>query len=126
MGGGAGGSEDWPASYETRVRAAYLRNPVAQRAVRLVAEGLAQAVVIGSEAEAASGDSSRGLIETVADTLSLVDDGAAAEIGATERRATADRAAEEAHQRGSARIELAAALGAGASRDGRSSEWRLR
>lgn len=35
MGGGAGGSEDWPASYETRVRAAYLRNPVAQRAVRL-------------------------------------------------------------------------------------------
>ncbi|PZO91383.1 MAG: phage portal protein [Sphingomonas sanxanigenens] len=50
----AGEIEDWPASYETRVRAAYLRNPVAQRAVRLVAEGLAQAVVIGSEAEAVS------------------------------------------------------------------------
>lgn len=70
MGGGAGGSEDWPASYETRVRAAYLRNPVAQRAVRLVAEGLAQAVVIGSEAEAA-GLIGPALLEAAASHLLL-------------------------------------------------------
>lgn len=62
---------------------------------------------------AASGDSVRGLIEAVADALplSLVDDGAALRIGddgavgeivASERRAAADRAPEEAHERGSA------------------------
>ena len=31
----------WPASYEAQVRAAYERNPVAQRAVRLIADSLA-------------------------------------------------------------------------------------
>ena len=41
--GGAAG--EWPTSYEAQVREAYLQNPVAQRAVRLVAEGCAGAVV---------------------------------------------------------------------------------
>lgn len=34
---------EWPASYEAQVRAAYERNPVAQRAVRLIADALAGA-----------------------------------------------------------------------------------
>ncbi len=37
--------EPWPRSYEAQVREAYLGNPVAQRAVRLVAEGCASASV---------------------------------------------------------------------------------
>jgi hypothetical protein len=32
---------EWPRSYEAQVREGYLENPVAQRAVRLVAEGVA-------------------------------------------------------------------------------------
>lgn len=35
----------WPATYEAQVRAAYERNPVAQRAVRLVADALAGAAL---------------------------------------------------------------------------------
>ncbi|HEY0147549.1 MAG TPA: phage portal protein [Allosphingosinicella sp.] len=49
----AGG--EWPRSYEAQVREAYLGNPVAQRAVRLVAESVASVVVYaegGGEAEA--------------------------------------------------------------------------
>jgi HK97 family phage portal protein len=47
--------EPWPRSYEAQVREAYLANPVAQRAVRLVAEGVGGCVVYdagdrGSEA----------------------------------------------------------------------------
>ncbi len=38
------GAGDWPRSYEAQVREAYLGNPVAQRAVRLVAEGCAGAM----------------------------------------------------------------------------------
>jgi len=34
-------SGDWPQNYEAQVRAAYLHNAVAQRAVRLIAEGVA-------------------------------------------------------------------------------------
>ena len=41
--------EPWPRSYEAQVREAYLGNPVAQRAVRLVAEGVAWAPVYGIE-----------------------------------------------------------------------------
>ncbi|HWH18884.1 MAG TPA: phage portal protein [Allosphingosinicella sp.] len=44
--GGAAG--EWPRSYEAQVREAYLQNPVAQRAVRLVAEGCAGATVYES------------------------------------------------------------------------------
>jgi HK97 family phage portal protein len=39
--------EPWPRSYEAQVREAYLANPVAQRAVRLVAESVAWAPVYG-------------------------------------------------------------------------------
>ncbi|MGS1015585.1 phage portal protein [Allosphingosinicella humi] len=39
-GQGLAGAEGWPRSYEAQVREAYLGNPVAQRAVRLVAEGV--------------------------------------------------------------------------------------
>ncbi|HEX8578490.1 MAG TPA: phage portal protein [Allosphingosinicella sp.] len=39
----------WPRSYEAQVREAYLGNPVAQRAVRLVAESVASAVVYATQ-----------------------------------------------------------------------------
>ena len=42
---GAAGVGEWPRSYEAQVREAYLGNPVAQRAVRLVAEGCGGASV---------------------------------------------------------------------------------
>ncbi|MGE0179922.1 MAG: phage portal protein [Sphingomonas sp.] len=42
----------WPQSYEARVREAYLGNPVAQRAVRLVAESVAWAPVYALDAAA--------------------------------------------------------------------------
>lgn len=44
--------EPWPRSYEQQVREAYLHNPVAQRAVRLVAEGIGGAPVYASGAAA--------------------------------------------------------------------------
>ena len=43
------GGEPWPRSYEARVREAYLGNPIAQRAVRLVADSVAWAPVYGLE-----------------------------------------------------------------------------
>jgi HK97 family phage portal protein len=45
--------EPWPRGYEAQVREAYLANPVAQRAVRLVAESVAWAPVYGVEGEGA-------------------------------------------------------------------------
>jgi HK97 family phage portal protein len=42
-------ADDRPQSYETRVRAAYLANPVAQRAVRLVAESVAWAPIYADQ-----------------------------------------------------------------------------
>jgi HK97 family phage portal protein len=45
----AASGEPWPKSYEAQVREAYLGNPVAQRAVRLVAEGVASASVYAAE-----------------------------------------------------------------------------
>jgi HK97 family phage portal protein len=50
QGSGAGG--DWPRSYEAQVRDGFLGNPVAQRAVRLVAESVAWAPVYGEGPEA--------------------------------------------------------------------------
>jgi hypothetical protein len=41
VGGAAFG--EWPRSYEAQVREAYLDNPIAQRAVKLVVEGLGSA-----------------------------------------------------------------------------------
>ena len=70
-------SGDWSRSYETQVREAYLGNPVAQRAVRLVAEGAGGVAVaaapVGHRAEALIGTTSAGqhLIETVAAHLLL-------------------------------------------------------
>ncbi len=43
-------SDAWPRSYEAQVREAYLSNPIAQRAVRLVAESVAWAPVYSVEA----------------------------------------------------------------------------
>lgn len=40
---------EWPISYEAQARDGYLRNPVAQRAVRLVAEGVASAPLTASD-----------------------------------------------------------------------------
>jgi HK97 family phage portal protein len=41
-------AEPWPRSYEAQVKEAYLANPVAQRAVRLVAESVAWAPIFAS------------------------------------------------------------------------------
>ena len=46
---GAPAVGDWPRSYEAQVREAYLGNPVAQRAVRLVAESVAWCPVYSDE-----------------------------------------------------------------------------
>jgi HK97 family phage portal protein len=69
------GTGEWPRSYEAQVRDAYQRNPVAQRAVRLVAESIGSAPLTCSEpaverlVRAQSGG--QGLLETVASHLLL-------------------------------------------------------
>jgi HK97 family phage portal protein len=72
----AGGSlGEWPRSYEAQVREGYLNNAVAQRAVRLVAEGVASAPLSASDdmalalLTATSGGQS--LLETLAAQLLL-------------------------------------------------------
>lgn len=67
-----------PRSYEAQVREAYLGNPVAQRAVRLVAEGLGGASVYDADADASRRDGvhpaklvTPALLETVAVQLLL-------------------------------------------------------
>jgi HK97 family phage portal protein len=68
---------DWPRNYEAQVRDAYLANPVAQRAVRLVTEGAAGVPLVaapaGHRAERLIGTTSAGqaLVETVAAHLLL-------------------------------------------------------
>ena len=72
-------SEPWPRSYEAQVREAYLGNPVAQRAVRLVAESVAWCPVYALEGEGgpSTGSGRTGslitptLLETVATQLLL-------------------------------------------------------
>ncbi|QUT06287.1 phage portal protein [Sphingobium phenoxybenzoativorans] len=62
--GGGAALGEWPASYEAQVRAAVLGNPVAQRAVRLVCEGVGSAALSatgGAEAEAGEADRARAL-----------------------------------------------------------------
>lgn len=68
----------WPRAYEAQVRTAYLANPVAQRAVRLVAESVAWAPVYdaGSSADAGVGEravalADASLLETIASHLLL-------------------------------------------------------
>jgi HK97 family phage portal protein len=66
---------EWPRNYEAQMREGYLSNAIAQRAVRLIAEGLASAPLTSSEPEvlalvkATSGG--QALIETVAAHLLL-------------------------------------------------------
>lgn len=64
--------EPWPRSYEAQVREAYLHNPVAQRAVKLVADGIGGASVYAGEGQdKAAALADGGLLETVAAQLLL-------------------------------------------------------
>ena len=75
-----------PRSYEGLARDAYLRNPIAQRAVRIVAEGAAGAPVVSNPAGhpavalLAGGEPGPSLIETIAANL-LLHGNAYVEIG---------------------------------------------
>ncbi len=77
FGGAIGGSAfgEWPRSYEAQVREAYLDNPIAQRAVKLVVEGLGSAPIVASDpallALALARSGGQTLIETVAAHLLL-------------------------------------------------------
>ena len=66
---------EWPRSYEAQVREAYLGNAIAQRAVKLVAEGVGGAPVSASDARVAGLVAARSggqpLIETLAAYLLL-------------------------------------------------------
>ena len=65
---------DWPGNYEAQVRAAYMGNPVAQRAVRIVAEGAGGLPVYAeddAQDAAAALVAACGLVETVAAQLLL-------------------------------------------------------
>lgn len=71
IGGGAG---DWPQHYEGQVRAAFLNNPVAQRAVKLVAEGVASCVLYANGDDGADAPAvllTPAVLETVAAHLLL-------------------------------------------------------
>jgi len=74
---GAIANGDWPRSYEAQVREAYLGNPVAQRAVRLVAEGAGGVPFAASPPDHRAGaliattSAGQGLIEAVAAHLLL-------------------------------------------------------
>ena len=71
----AAAAGEWPRGYEAQVREAYLGNAVAQRAVRLVAESVAGAPLLASDAAVAAlvGARSGGqaLLETIAAQLLL-------------------------------------------------------
>ncbi|MCG7349088.1 phage portal protein [Sphingomonas sp. ACRSK] len=75
----AGGSVtalgSWPTSYEAQVRAGYLENAIAQRAVRMVAEGVAAAPVTGADPElvrlVCRRSAGQVLVETIAAQLLL-------------------------------------------------------
>jgi hypothetical protein len=66
---------EWPRSYEAQVREGYCNNPVAQRAVKLVSEGVGSAPLKASEPALAALATARSggqvLIETVAAQLLL-------------------------------------------------------
>jgi HK97 family phage portal protein len=73
--GAAPSSGEWPRSYEAQVREAYLGNPVAQRAVRLVAESVAWAPLYalpgGARAARALALAGPALLEAAASQLLL-------------------------------------------------------
>ncbi len=62
---------EWPQGYEAQVRAGYCGNAIAQRAVKLVAEGVEGAPLDVSDARLRALTGSRGLLETVAAQLLL-------------------------------------------------------
>jgi HK97 family phage portal protein len=66
---------EWPRNYEAQMREGYLSNAIAQRAVRLVAEGLASAPLTSSDPDALAlvraTSGGQALIETVAAHLLL-------------------------------------------------------
>jgi hypothetical protein len=64
--------ELWPKSYEAQVREAYLGNPVAQRAVRLVAEGVASASLYELKEGSPSTSSGRAVALLSAPLLEIV------------------------------------------------------
>jgi HK97 family phage portal protein len=70
---GAPAVGDWPRSYEAQVREAYLGNPVAQRAVRLVAESVAWAPVyaLGAPGSRAAALTGPALLDSAASQLLL-------------------------------------------------------
>ncbi len=74
-GGSIAGFGDWPRSYEAQVREGYCHNPVAQRAVKLVSEGVGSAPLTASDPALAALATARSggqvLIETVAAQLLL-------------------------------------------------------
>lgn len=69
----AGG--EWPRAYEAQLRELYLTNAIAQRAVRLVAEGVASVTVAASDPEAgglvAATSGGQALLETLATNVLL-------------------------------------------------------
>ncbi|MEH6662704.1 MAG: phage portal protein [Parasphingorhabdus sp.] len=73
--GGAALSGDAPFSYEGRVREAYVENAIAQRAVRIVAEGVGGAPLLPVDAKVAAlvggPGTSQSLLETIAAHLLL-------------------------------------------------------
>ena len=74
LGGGVVQGE-WPRSYEAQLREAYVGNAIAQRAVRIVAEGAGGTPVLANVAEVArlvrTTSAGQGLIETLAMQLLL-------------------------------------------------------
>jgi HK97 family phage portal protein len=67
---GAAALGEWPRTYEAQVRDGYLHNAIAQRAVRLVADGLGSAPIAASDPEmlslVAATSGGQSLMETVA------------------------------------------------------------
>jgi HK97 family phage portal protein len=82
----------WPRSYEAQVREAYALNPIAQRAVRLVAESVGAAPVSCSEPEVArlvaATSGGQGLVETLASHLLLHGNGYAQVLSGSPRPST--------------------------------------
>ncbi|MHA6718783.1 phage portal protein [Sphingomonas sp. RS6] len=72
---GWSGLGDWPRGYEAQLRDGYCNNPVAQRAVRLIAEGVGGAPLTGSDpalvALVAARSGGQRLLETLAAQLLL-------------------------------------------------------
>lgn len=74
-GGSVAALGSWPTSYEAQVRAGYLENAIAQRAVRMVAEGVAAAPITGVEPKlvrlVCRRSAGQVLVETIAAQLLL-------------------------------------------------------